>query len=107
MEETLNALQPKRTGHAMRSATSAAQTKAGEVRLKVPNVRAQSFETAIIERYRRRESSVEEGLIQMNLAGVSVRQVEDMNYATIEAWRNRPIPADRRQQAFGACATLN
>ena len=32
------------------------QTKAGEVRLKVPKLRAQTFETAIIERYRRRES---------------------------------------------------
>ena len=31
-----------------------------------------SFETAIIERYRRRESSVEEALIEMYLAGVSV-----------------------------------
>src|ERR1700704_1111984 len=38
------------------------QTKAGEVRLKVPKLRAQTFETAIIERYRRRESSVEEAL---------------------------------------------
>ena len=38
------------------------QTKAGEVTLKVPKLRAQTFETAIIERYRRRESSVEEAL---------------------------------------------
>jgi hypothetical protein len=38
------------------------QTKAGEVRLKVPKLRAQTFETAIIERYRRRESSVEGAL---------------------------------------------
>ena len=35
------------------------QTKAGEVRLKVPKLRTLRFETAIIERYRRRESSVE------------------------------------------------
>jgi putative transposase len=41
------------------------QTKAGEVRLKVPKLRAQTFETAIIERYRRRESLVEEALIEM------------------------------------------
>ena len=46
------------------------QTKAGEVHLKVPKLRAQTFETAIIERYRRRESSVEEALIEMYLAGV-------------------------------------
>jgi hypothetical protein len=34
-------------------------TVAGEVNLKVPKLRRQTFETAIIERYRRRESSVE------------------------------------------------
>jgi transposase-like protein len=74
----------------MRGATSAArrdrrsgsydrklQTKAGAVILKVPKLRQQTFETAIIERYRRRESSVEEALIEMYLAGVSVRRVED------------------------------
>jgi transposase-like protein len=87
------------------------QTQAGEVRLKVPKLRRQTFETAIIERYRRRESSVEEALIEMYLAGVSVRRVEDITealwgtrvssgtvsnlnqkiYRQIEAWRNRRI----------------
>lgn len=38
------------------------QTTAGQVRLKVPKLRQVSFETAIIERYRRRESSVEKRL---------------------------------------------
>ena len=38
------------------------QTKAGEVTLHVPKLRQQTFETAIIERYRRREASVEEAL---------------------------------------------
>ena len=52
-------------------------TKAGDVSLKIPKLRRQTFETAIIERYRRRESSVEEALIEMYLAGVSVRRVED------------------------------
>ena len=46
-------------------------TKAGEVTLRVPKLRSAPFETAIIERYRRRESSVEEALIEMYLAGVS------------------------------------
>jgi putative transposase len=41
------------------------------VTLKVPKLRRQTFETAIIERYRRRDSSVEEALIEMYLAGVS------------------------------------
>ena len=86
-------------------------TKAGDVSLKVPKLRRQTFETAIIERYQRRESSVEEALIEMYLAGVSVRRVEDITealwgtrvspstvsnlnkkiYAKIEEWRNQPI----------------
>jgi putative transposase len=57
------------------------QTSAGEVTLKVPKLRRQTFETAIIERYRRRESSVEEALIEMYLAGISVRRVEDITEA--------------------------
>ena len=56
-------------------------TQAGEVEITVPKLRALPFETAIIERYRRREASVEEELIQMYLAGVSVRRVEDITEA--------------------------
>lgn len=87
------------------------QTKAGEVSLKVPKLRSLPFETAIIERYRRRESSVEEALVEMYLAGVSVRRVEDITealwgtrvspstvselnqkiYKQIEQWRQRPL----------------
>ena len=86
-------------------------TKAGDVTLKVPKLRTLPFETAIIERYRRREASVEEALVEMYLAGVSVRRVEDVTealwgtrvssgtvsrlnqriYEQIEAWRQRPI----------------
>ena len=40
------------------------ETKAGEVTLKVPRLRTLPFETAIIERYRRREASVEEALVE-------------------------------------------
>src|SRR5216683_140364 len=91
------------------------QTKAGAVTLKVPKLRQQTFETAIIERYRRRESSVEEALIEMYLAGVSVRRVEDITealwgtrvspgtvsnlnkkiYGQIETWRNQPIEGEQ------------
>jgi putative transposase len=87
------------------------QTQAGEVELKVPKLRQSKFETAIIERYRRRESSVEEALMEMYLAGVSVRRVEDITealwgmrvsagtvsdlnqklYERIDQWRNAPI----------------
>ena len=42
----------------------------------MPRLKGVPFETAIIERYRCRESSVEEALIEMYLAGVSVRRVE-------------------------------
>jgi putative transposase len=90
------------------------QTKAGEVALKVPRLRSLPFETQIIERYRRRESSIEEAMIEMYLAGVSVRRVEDITealwgtrvspstvselnqkiYVHIDAWRNRPIEGE-------------
>lgn len=47
------------------------------------------FEAAIIERYRRRESSVEEALFEMYLAGVPVRRVEDI---TETLWdRKKPM----------------
>jgi putative transposase len=90
------------------------ETKAGSVTLKMPKLRRLPFETAIIERYRRREESVEEALVEMYLAGVSVRRVEDITealwgtrvssgtvsrlnqkiYRHIEAWRNREIVGD-------------
>ena len=79
--------------------------------LKMPKLKGVAFETAIIERYRRRESSVEEALMEMYLAGVSVRRVEDITealwgtkvspatiselnkkaYVHIEEWRNRQL----------------
>ena len=52
-------------------------TSSGEVTLKMPKLKGVTFETAIIERYRRRESSVEEALIEMYLAGVSVPFAKD------------------------------
>ena len=90
------------------------ETKAGEVRLKVPKLSSLPFETAIIERYRRGEYSVEQALVEMYLAGVSVRRVEDITealwgtrvssgtvsrlnqkiYRHIDAWRNRAIDGE-------------
>ena len=55
-----------------------------------PRLKGVSFETAIIERYRRRESSVEEALIEMYLAGVSVRRVEDITEAL---WGSKVSPS--------------
>jgi putative transposase len=56
-------------------------TSAGEVNLKIPRLRRRTFETIIIERCRRRKSSVEQSLIEMYLAGISVRRVEDITEA--------------------------
>lgn len=96
-----------RAGHYERTL----DTKAGRVKLKVPKLRTIPFESAIIDRYRRRESSVEEALMEMYLAGVSVRRVEDITealwgtrvsagvvsklnqelYDKIDLWRTRTI----------------
>jgi putative transposase len=108
--ERTEARKDTRAGHYARSL----HTSAGEVEVKVPKLRTLPFETAIIERYRRRETSVEEALVEMYLAGVSVRRVEDITealwgtkvspgtvsrlnakiYKTIEAWRMRPIEGE-------------
>ena len=46
--------------------------------LNVPKLHKLPFETGIVERYRRREASVEEAPIEMYLAGIAVRRVEDI-----------------------------
>ena len=89
-------------------------TTSGEVKLRVPKLKGIHFETAIIERYKRRECSVEEALIEMYLTGVSVRRVEDITetlwgtkvssdtisnlnqkaYKHIEEWRQRPLTGE-------------
>ena len=75
-----------RSGHYDRNLT----TTSGDVTLHVPRLKGVSFETAIIELYRRRESIVEEALIEMYLAGVSVRRVEDITEAL---WGSKVSPA--------------
>jgi transposase-like protein len=130
VEETLNALldaeaddmckaqryehSPDRVDTRAGSYTRKLHTKAGEVEVKVPKLRKQTFETAIIERYRRRDISIEEAIVQMYLAGVSVRRVEDITealwgtrvssgtvsklnqkvYKHIERWRTEPIKGE-------------
>jgi transposase-like protein len=108
--EHTDARKDSRAGHYQRSL----DTKAGRVTLKVPKLRQSKFETAIIERYQRRECSVEEALIEMYLAGVSVRRIEDVTealwgtkvspgtiselnkkaYGNIEKWRNRKLTGE-------------
>ncbi len=130
VEETLNALldaeadQPckaKRYEHSPDRVDTRAghyerqlHTKAGEVTLKMPKPRKLPFDTAILERYRRRESSVEEAMLEIYYAGVSMRRVEDITEALwgtcgsastvselnqkiagqIEQWRNAPIEGE-------------
>ena len=130
VEETLNALldheadEPVRAGKYERTGDRKGyrsgyyeqnfSTTSGEVRLRVPKLKGIQFETAIIERYKRRECSVEEALIEMYLAGVSVRRVEDITellwgtkvssgtishlnqkaYKHIEEWRQRPLTGE-------------
>ena len=136
VEETLNALLDKeadelvnaekyersgdrqgyRSGHYQRNLV----TTSGEVKLNVPKLKSIPFKTAIIERHRRRECSVEEALIEMYLAGVSVRRVEDITealwgtkvspgtisnlnkkaYEHIESWRNRPLKGGNYPYVF-------
>ena len=82
--------------------------------MKVPRLRSLPFETEIIKRYQTKQSSVEEALIEMYLAGVSVRRVEDITealwgtkvspstvselnqkiYGKIEEWRMQPITGE-------------
>lgn len=108
--ERTEARKDTRAGHYERGL----QTSSGEVKIRMPKLRTLTFETSIIERYRRRESSVEEALVEMYLAGVSVRRVEDITealwgtrvspgtvsklnkkiYERIEAWRTRPIEGE-------------
>ena len=130
VEETLNAMldaeadamcnaqryehSPDRVDTRAGSYSRKMHTQVGEVELKIPKLRKQTFESAIIERYRRREISVEEAIVQMYLAGVSVRRVEDVTEALwgtrvssgtvsnlnqkvfkhIERWRNQPITGE-------------
>lgn len=132
VEETLNALldaeadalcgakryehSPNRVDTRAGSYERQMHTKAGEVTLKVPKLRSLPFESAVIERYKRREISVEEALVEMYLAGVSVRRIEDITQALwgtrvspstvselnqkiagqIEEWRQRPIGGSMR-----------
>src|SRR6516225_5943212 len=98
VEETLNALleaEADRLCNAGRYERTAArrdqrsgsydrklQTQAGEVRLKIPKLRRQTFETAIIERYRRRDSPS------------TVSNLNKRIYSQIEAWRHQAIEGE-------------
>jgi transposase-like protein len=130
VEETLNALldeeadrickatryehSPDRVDTRAGSYSRKLETRAGTVNLKVPKLRKLPFESAVIERYRRKEISVEEAMIEMYVSGVSVRRVEDITealwgsrvsagtvsnlnkkiYRQMESWRNRALEVE-------------
>lgn len=99
-----------RAGHYERGFT----TTSGQVTLKMPKLKGMRFATAIIERYKRRETSVEEAMIEMYLAGVSTRRIEDVSeilwgasvsastvsnlnekaFEAVEEWRSRPLTCE-------------
>ena len=96
-----------RAGHYERGLT----TTSGRVTLKMPKLKGTRFATAVIERYKRRETSVEEAMIEMYLAGASTRRIEDVSeilwgasvsaatvsnlnekaFEAVEEWRSRPL----------------
>lgn len=99
-----------RAGHCERTLAA----KAGKLSLKAPELKGALFGSAVIERCRRRESSVEEALMEMCLAGVSTRRVDDISrlpwgermpsrtlsdklkkiYKEIDEWRKRPLESE-------------
>lgn len=99
-----------RAGHYERGFT----TTSGQVTLKMPKLKGMRFATAVIERYKRRETSVEEAIIEMYLAGVSTRRIEDVGeilwgagvsadtvsnlndkaFKAVDEWRCRPLTCE-------------
>lgn len=99
-----------RAGHYERGLT----TTSGQVTLKMPKLKGMRFATAIIDRYKRCEISVEEAMVEMYLAGVSTRRIEDVSeilwgssvsaatvsnlsdkaFESVEQWRSRPLTHD-------------
>ena len=86
-------------------------TTSGQVTIKTPKLKGMRFATAVVERRKRRETSVEEAIIEMYLAGVSTRRIEDVSeilwgagvsagtvsnlndkaFKAVEEWRCRPL----------------
>lgn len=90
--------QAYRSGHYRRGLT----TTCGEVELNVPKLRGATFASKVVERYRRRESSVEEAMMEMYLAGVSTRRIQDVSEIL---WGSSVSPATvskLNREAFGA-----
>ena len=117
IEETINAMLDEEAdqlvgaGPYERTDERGFTTTSGQVTLKMPKLKGMRFATAVIERYKRRETSVEEAIIEMYLAGVSTRRIEDVSeilwgagvsagtvsnlndraFKSVDEWRCRPL----------------
>ena len=113
IEETINAMLDEEAdqlvgaGPYERSFT----TTSDQVTLKMPKLKGMRFATAVIERYKRRETGAEEAIIEMYLASVSTRRIEDVSeilwgagvsagtvsnlndkaFESVDAWRTKPL----------------
>lgn len=117
IEETINAMLDEEAdqlvgaGPYERTDERGFTTTSGQVTLKKPKLKGMRFATAVVERYKRRETSVEEAIIEMYPAGVSTRRIEDVSeilwgagvsagtvsnlndkaFKAVEEWRCRPL----------------
>ncbi len=117
IEETINAMLDEEADQLVgaspyeRTDERGFTTASGQVTLKMPKLKGMRFATAVIERYKRRETSVEEAIVEMRLAGVSTRRIEDVSEVlwgagvsagtvsnlndkalkTVNEWRCRPL----------------
>ena len=117
IEETINAMLDEQAdqlvgaGPYERTDERGFTTTSGQVTLKMPKLKGMRFATAVVERYKRRETSVEEAIIEMYLAGVSTRRIEGVSeilwgagvsagtasnlngkaFKVVDEWRCRPL----------------
>lgn len=68
----------------------------------MPRLKSVAFETAILEQYQHQESSVEEALIEMCLAGVSAQRVEAITEAV---WGTKVSPGQLATSARRSMGT--
>ena len=74
----------------------------GEVTIRMPKLKGMRFTTAIIERYRRRETGVEEAVIETCLAGVPTRRIEDVSEIPWGSGVSAATVSDLNEKAFAS-----
>lgn len=120
IEETINAILDEEAdqlvgaGPYERTDERGSTTTSGQVALKMPKLKGMRFATAVVERYKRRETSVAEAIIEMHPAGASTRRIEDVGeilwgagvsagtasnlndkaFKAVEEWRCRPLACE-------------